>query len=80
MGGVGNGAAEEDWHRDLNPGAAARPKGGPRSFGRVGTPWRFVKEFFGFSMFAATETFLFYMWIVNFLRIRNQKNAITVPD
>ena len=23
MGGVGNGAAEEDWHWDLNPGAAA---------------------------------------------------------
>ena len=25
MGGVGNGAAEEDWHRDLNPGMAAIP-------------------------------------------------------
>ena len=23
VGGVGNGAAEEDWHRDLNPGTAA---------------------------------------------------------
>ena len=25
MGGVRNGAAEEDWHWDLNPGAAAMP-------------------------------------------------------
>ena len=25
MGGVGNGAAEEDWHWDLNPGVAAMP-------------------------------------------------------
>ena len=25
MGGVGNGAAEEDWHWDLNPGMAAMP-------------------------------------------------------
>ena len=23
LGGVGNGVAEEDWHWDLNPGAAA---------------------------------------------------------
>ena len=27
MGGVGNGAAEEDWHGDLNPGTAAIPGG-----------------------------------------------------
>ena len=26
VGGVGNGAAEEDWHWDLNPGVAAIPK------------------------------------------------------
>ena len=31
MGGVGNGATEEDWHWDLNPGAAAIGKGRPRS-------------------------------------------------
>ena len=62
MGGVRNGAAEEYWHWDLNPGAAAmrredhkvlgekrpertlrlwqRRERGPRSFVRVGTPWR----------------------------------------
>ena len=53
VGGVGNGAAEEDWCWDLNPGAAAaateredhavleekRRERGP-CFGRVGTPWR----------------------------------------
>ena len=39
MGGVRNGAAEEDWLWDLNPGVAAIPKREPRSFGRVGTPW-----------------------------------------
>ena len=42
MGGVGNGAAEEDGPWDLNPGAAAilgedhlalRSRGGPRGFG-----------------------------------------------
>ena len=41
VGGVGNGAAEEDWHWDLNPGAAAIPEKitqlwqrlGPRGFG-----------------------------------------------
>ena len=26
VGGVGNGAAEEDWRRDLNPGSAAVPR------------------------------------------------------
>ena len=26
VGGVGNGAAEEDWHWDLNPGVAAMPR------------------------------------------------------
>ena len=36
MGGVGNGAAEEDWRWDLNPGAAAIPESGPRGFGGVG--------------------------------------------
>ena len=43
MGGVRNGAAEEDWHWDLNPGAAAIPgrtmwlwwrRLGPHSSGR----------------------------------------------
>ena len=33
MGRVRNGAAEEDWYWDLNPGAAAIPERGPRSFG-----------------------------------------------
>ena len=27
VGGVGNGAAEEDWYWDLNPGAVAIPEG-----------------------------------------------------
>ena len=36
MGGVGNGAAEEDWRWDLNPGTAAIPGRGPHSSGRVG--------------------------------------------
>ena len=36
VGGVGNGAAEEDWHWDLNPGAAVIPERGPHSFGGVG--------------------------------------------
>ena len=36
MGGVGNGAAEEDWCWDLNPGATAMQGGGPRHFGGVG--------------------------------------------
>ena len=31
MGGVGNGAAKEDWHGDLNPGTAAIGKRGPCS-------------------------------------------------
>ena len=35
MGGVGNGAAEEDWRWDLNLGSAAIPGRGPRSFGAV---------------------------------------------
>ena len=30
MGGVRNGVAEEDWCRDLNPGAAAIGERGPR--------------------------------------------------
>ena len=30
-----NGAAEEDWRWDLNPGVAAIPKRGPRSLGRA---------------------------------------------
>ena len=34
VGGVRNGAAEEDWRWDLNPRVAARPKGGPHGFGR----------------------------------------------
>ena len=29
---MGNGAAEEDWRWDLNPGTAAIPEGGPRGF------------------------------------------------
>ena len=33
MGGVRNGAAEEDWCWDLKPGSAAIPERGPRSFG-----------------------------------------------
>ena len=36
MGGVGNGAAEEDWCWDLNPGAAAILGRGPCGFGGVG--------------------------------------------
>ena len=36
VGGVGNGAAEEDWHWDLNPGVAAIPERGPRGFGGEG--------------------------------------------
>ena len=36
MGGVGNGAAEEDGSWDLNPGAVAIPRRGPHSFGGVG--------------------------------------------
>ena len=35
MGGVGNGAAEEDGSWDLNPGAVAIPRRGSCSFGRV---------------------------------------------
>ena len=38
VGGVGNGAAEEDWHWDLSPGVAAILER-PPDFGRVGTPW-----------------------------------------
>ena len=35
MGGVRNGAAEEDWHGDLNPGAASMQAfGGPCGFGK----------------------------------------------
>ena len=37
MGGVGNGAAEEDWCWDLNPGAATMPG--------VGTTWLWVAPF-----------------------------------
>ena len=33
VGAVGNGAAEEDWRWDLNPGAAATPESGPCGFG-----------------------------------------------
>ena len=33
MGGVGNGAAEEDWRWDLNPGTEAMQGGGPRGLG-----------------------------------------------
>ena len=38
VGGAGNGAAEEDWRWDLNPGVAAiwRLFLGPRGFGKVG--------------------------------------------
>ena len=36
MGGVGNGAAEEDGSWDLNPGAVAIPRRGPHSFGGEG--------------------------------------------
>ena len=36
MGGVGNGAAEEDWRWDLNPGEAVIPERGPRGFGGEG--------------------------------------------
>ena len=46
VGGVGNGAAEEDWHWGLNPGMAAIPEGGSCSFGRVGwdhVAWARVK-------------------------------------
>ena len=34
--GVRNGATEEDWCWDLNPGAAVIPERGPHSFGGVG--------------------------------------------
>ena len=37
--GVSNGAAEEDWCWDLNPGATAIPRREPCGFGRVGTLW-----------------------------------------
>ena len=48
MGGVGNGAAEEDWHWDLNPGEAAiLGILGPRSFGES---WDHVA--LGCSLFA----------------------------
>ena len=36
MGGVGNGAAEEDWRWDLNPGAAAIPRRESQGFGEEG--------------------------------------------
>ena len=36
VGGVGNGATEEDWLWDLNPGAAVIPKREPHSFGSKG--------------------------------------------
>ena len=41
VGGAGNGAVEEDWRWDLNPGTAAiwHLFLGPRSFGRVRTTW-----------------------------------------
>ena len=35
-GGVRNGAAEEDWRWDLNPGEAVIPERGPRGFGGEG--------------------------------------------
>ena len=48
MGGVGNGAAEEDWRADLNPGVAAVLGFlGPHSFGGG---WDRVA--LGFSLFA----------------------------
>ena len=34
MGEVGNGAAEEDWRWDLNPGVAAMPRWGPHGLGK----------------------------------------------
>ena len=36
VGGVGNGAAEEDWCWDLKPRQAAVPERGPRGFGGEG--------------------------------------------
>ena len=36
VGGVGNRAAEADWHWDLNPGVAAIPEREPRGFGGEG--------------------------------------------
>ena len=39
VGGVGNGAAEEDLRWDLNPGVAAIPNRGSQGFGRVGSLW-----------------------------------------
>ena len=36
VGGVGKGAAEEDWRWDLNPGEAVIPERGPRGFGGEG--------------------------------------------
>ena len=36
VGGVGNGAAEEDGHWDLNPDTAATPERRPRGFGEEG--------------------------------------------
>ena len=36
VGGVGNGAAEEDWRWDLNLGAAAIPRREPHGFGGEG--------------------------------------------
>ena len=35
VGGVRNGAAEEDWCWDLSPGVAAIPERGPWGFGSV---------------------------------------------
>ena len=37
MGGVGNGAAEENWPWDLNPGAAAMPDWDHLALARVNT-------------------------------------------
>ena len=39
MGGVGNGAAEEDWRWDLNSGTAAIGGGGSRGFGAHFATW-----------------------------------------
>ena len=39
MGGVRNGAAEEDWRWDLNPGVAVTKKGDHMAFGEKRREW-----------------------------------------
>ena len=39
MGGVRNGAAEEDWHWNLNTGTAAMPTGDLAALVKVRTTW-----------------------------------------